>query len=149
MKNTHHKKLITKFVDEVNNKIDLPDNLCKHAAAQKEISSLLKNAYTREFNNSKMDYLAQRVMAEVNQMGKPGFFERMADRLGFVIFKRKSLVWGLTATAAVAIIALSTMFNESAVAKAPDYESFVIYETDSGDSFVQYFKYEVVPENEK
>jgi len=149
MKNTQHKKLITKFVDEFDDEINLPDNLCEHASAQKEISSLLKNAYTCEFNNSKMDYLEQRVMAEVNQMEKPGFFEKMANRLGFVISKRKSLVWGLTATAAVAIIALSTIFNESAVAETPDYESFVIYETDSGDSFVQYFKYEVVSENEK
>ena len=149
MKTIRHKKLITKFVDEFNDEINLPENLREHVEAQKEISSLLKNAYTREFNNSKMDYLGQRVMAEVKQMEKPGLCERIADRLGFVICRRKSLVWGLTATAAVAIIALSTMFNESAVAETPDYESFVIYETDSGDSFVQYFKYNVVSENEK
>ena len=149
MKTTRHKKLITKFVDEFNNEIHLPENLRENVEAQKEISSLIKNAYSPEFNDNKMDYLGQRVMAEVNQMEKPGFCEKIADRLGFVICKRKSLVWGLTATAAVAIIALSTMFNESAVAKAPDYESFVIYETDSGDNFVQYFKYEVVSENEK
>ncbi len=149
MKTTRHKKLITKFVDEFNNEIHLPENLRENVEAQKEISSLLKNAYSPEFNDSKMDYLGQRVMAEVNQMEKPGFCEKIADRFGFVICKRKSLVWGLTATAAVAIIALSTMFNESAVAETHDYESFVIYETDSGDSFVQYFKYNVVSENEK
>ena len=149
MKTIRHKKLITKFVDEFNNETHLPENIRENVEAQKEISALLKNAYSPEFNDSKMDCLGQRVMAEVKQMEKPGFCERIADRFGFVICKRKSLVWGLTATAAVAIIALSTMFNESAIAETHDYESFVIYETDSGDNFVQYFKYEVVPENEK
>jgi len=149
MKTLHHKKLITKFVDDSDKVIHLPDELREQATAQKEISSLLKNAYSHEFNNSKLDYLEQRVMAEVNQMEKPGICERIANSLGFMFCKRKSLVWGLTATAAIAIIALSTMFNKSVVAETPDYESFVIYETDSGDSFVQYFKYNVVEENEK
>ena len=149
MKTLRHKKLITKFVDETDDKIDLPNNLRKRAEKQKEISSLLKNAYTHEFNNSKLDYLEQRLMAEVNQMEKPGLCERIADSFGFMFCKKKSLVWGLTATAAIAIIALSTVFNKSVVAETPDYESFVIYETDSGDSFVQYFKYNVVGENEK
>ncbi len=149
MKTLHHKKLITKFVDDSDKVIHLPDELREQATAQKEISSLLKNAYSHEFNNSKLDYLEQRLIAEISQMEKPGICERIANRLGFMFCKRKSLVWGLTATAAIAIIALSTMFNKSVVAETPDYESFVIYETDSGDSFVQYFKYNVVEENEK
>ena len=149
MKTIRHKKLVTKFVDEIDDKIILPDNLRKHAAAQKEISSLLKNAYKPDFNKSKINCLEQRVMAKVNQMDKPGLWERIANQFGFVIFRRKSLVWGLTATVAVAILALSAMFNKSVIAETPDYESFVIYETDSGDSLVQYFKYNVVSENEK
>ena len=149
MKTIRHKKLVTKFVDEIDDKIILPDHLRKCATAQKEISSLLKNAYKPDLNKSKIDNLEQRVMAEVNQMEKPGVCERIANRFGFVICGRKSLVWGLTATAAVTILALSAMFNKSVVAETPDYESFVIYETDSGDSLVQYFKYNVVAENEK
>jgi len=149
MKTLRHTKIITKFVDGIDDEFPLPDELRDHAQKQKEISSLLKNAYTHEFNNSKLDYLEQRVMAEVNQMEKPGLCERLADRFGFIFCKRKSLVWGLTATAAIAIIVLSTVFNKSVVAETPDYESFVIYETDNGDGFVQYFKYNVVEENEK
>jgi len=149
MKTLHHKKLVTKFVDEIDNEVNLPADLHEHATAQKEISSLLKNAYSHEFNNSKINYLEQRIMAEISQTEKPGLCERIADTFGFMFCKRKSLVWGLTATAAIAIIALSTMFNKSVVAETPDYESFVIYETENGDSFVQYFKYNVVGENEK
>ena len=149
MKIKNRKKVITKFVDDVNKEIILPDDLREQAIAQKKISSLLKNAYTHEFNNVKIDYLEQRVMAEVSQMKKPGICERIANSLGFVFCKRKSIVWGLTATTIIAIIALSTMFNKSVVAETPGYESFVIYETDSGDSFVQYFKYDVVEKNEK
>jgi len=149
MKTIKHKKLVTKFVDEIDDGINLPENLRERAAAQKKTSSVLKNAYKPDFNKSKMDYLEQRVMAKVHQMEKPGFCERIADRFGFVICRRKSLVWGLTATAAVTIIALATMFNESAVAETPDYESFVIYETESGEGFVKYFKYKEVSENEK
>ncbi len=149
MKTLRHKKLVTKFVDEIDDKIILPDHLRKRVTAQKEISSLLKNAYKPDFNKSKIDCLEQRVMAEVNQMEKPGLCERITNRFGFVICGRKSLVWGLTATAAVAIFALSVMFNKPAVAETYDYESFVIYETDNGGSLVQYFKYNVVSENEK
>ncbi len=149
MKTIHQKKLITKFADEFNEKINLPDDLREQAVAQKKVSLMLKNAYSHGINNIKMDYLSQRIIADVNKMEKPGLCARIADTFGFTFCRKNSIVWGLTATAAVAIIALSTMYNKPVIAQSPDNESFVIYETDSGESFVQYFKYNVVHENEK
>jgi len=140
------RKLIVKYVDTPEDNITLPENLLVKANEHKQISSMLKNAYKHEFTDSRVDFIDRRVMAQVSEMAAPGFCEKLADTFGFFFCKKKSVILGITATAAIAIIAFSTMFNKSAIAQTSEYESFVIYETDSGDGFVQYFNYNVESE---
>lgn len=142
------KKIITRFADNLGDDTALSEKLRAQAESHKKIASMLKSAYAHEISGAKMDFLEQRVMAHVAQMEKPTFCEKIADTFGFLICKKKSFVWGLIAATAIVIITFTSFSNRPAIAHTPDYESFVIYETENGDGFVKYFKYKVESQDE-
>lgn len=142
-------KKITTLVDNADINKNVPEEIANIFSEHKKVSVLLKQAYLHEVKSPKLDYLSTRVLAKADKMKKPGLFERLFDILGFTVRRHRSLVWySFTATMAIVIIA-TTVFNRRISAQPQSYESFVIYETEDGNSFVRYFDYQTVNNNEK
>ncbi len=115
--------------------------------AHKEISDAIKSAYQFPYSDIKMKYLAERVIAESKSKPKVPALQKIKE-FWLNTFSVHRLAW----SAALSIIVVAS-FGFVLLKKStpePQYlESFVIFQTQEGDSIVRYFNYKSVKNNEK
>ncbi|GEM_PF-2726904 len=143
MKNKKQK--ITLAVD----KDEKADNqLSDTILAHKKISETVKSAYQFSHSDIKMKYLAGRVIEEAKSGRKQPFFQTVKD-IWFRLFGVHSLAWS-AALSVVLIASFGFVLMKKYVKTEPkQLESFVIFQTQEGESVVRYFNYRSVSKNEK
>ena len=124
----------------------LPADQAATAAAHRELSGLLKQAYAGEPADARLAFMAGRVLARAKAAGNAG----IAARLGAVWHMlTRHYVLACAGTAVAMLLAVSATMVSLRPAAAPAVKpsklrSFANYETPDGSGFIRCFEYEHV-----
>jgi len=115
--------------------------------AHKEISDTIKSAYQFSPSDIKMKYLAERVIADSKTRQKAPLFQRVKE-FWLNTFSVHRLAWS-AALSIILVASFGIVLLKKDKPEPQQLESFVIFQTQDGDSIVRYFNYKSVNNNEK